>query len=595
MNSPILYSDLRNRLEDLQRKESTSVVNEVYKDIHDGHLYKDNKFFKEKRGTKLGIILFQDEFQATSPLGSTNKLYKYLSTYITLAEFSPHLRLDLNVIKQVSVLSAADVEEVGYKKCFEPIINDIKDLESKGLEIGNTKYQVGLLMVVGDNLGQHDIGGFLKSFGSNVSYTCRYCLIEGKNVASGKYDQIKGDARMWRTCKRYDETIQALKSKNDKTDSMYGIKYECAYNKLESFHCCSPALPPCVSHDLLQGVVQYDLKLIINYFIENKFFSLRELNKEIRNFSFLGNDALSKPNKITYKKLQQTKIGGQAAETWTLLRFLPILIGKFITDKKNAIWKLLISLRELVTICTKHSISKDQIAYLNECAKKYLCKRLELFPDVPLKPKHHYLCHYAQLFYYFGPLIKVSTFRFESKHQFAKQCFIKKQNYINPTKMVLIHSQLHDLYYSSGSKSLQNYSYENPINVDSPAADVNFTNASILNRFNDRKYLYTIKKLMYNKLEYKIGQLLILDEDEDTFGRIVQIIVENRPQTVPKFYFILKKIHFALDEDWGLSFEEENEDISSENQFCVIENKEIILDFPLEAYSYDGKLYYITK
>lgn len=48
--------------------------------------------------------------------------------------------------------------------------------------------------------------------------------------------------------------------------------------------------------------------------------------------------------------------------------------------------------------------------------EEYVEMRQQLFPHANLRPKHHYLLHYADLTLQFGPLIHTWTMRFESKH-----------------------------------------------------------------------------------------------------------------------------------------------------------------------------------
>lgn len=57
-----------------------------------------------------------------------------------------------------------------------------------------------------------------------------------------------------------------------------GVKSNSVLNNLEHFHVCNPGLPPCIGHDMFEGVVQYDLMLIINYFIKKRYFTFDTLN-----------------------------------------------------------------------------------------------------------------------------------------------------------------------------------------------------------------------------------------------------------------------------------------------------------------------------
>ena len=62
---------------------------------------------------------------------------------------------------------------------------------------------------------------------------------------------------------------------------------------LQNFHITS-GLPPDVSHDLLEGIVPYELALCIGYFISCGHFSLDFFNHRIRDFPFKGQDITNK-------------------------------------------------------------------------------------------------------------------------------------------------------------------------------------------------------------------------------------------------------------------------------------------------------------
>lgn len=59
-----------------------------------------------------------------------------------------------------------------------------------------------------------------------------------------------------------------------------------------------------------------------------------------------------------------------------------------------------------------------QIAYMRVLIEEYVEMKQEFFPCVNLRPKHHYLLHYADLSLQFGPLIQTWTMHFESKHSY---------------------------------------------------------------------------------------------------------------------------------------------------------------------------------
>ena len=65
----------------------------------------------------------------------------------------------------------------------------------------------------------------------------------------------------------------------------------------------------------------------------------------------------------------------------------------------------------------------------------------EAFPELRLRPKHHYVEHYPTLVKCFGPLVHVWTMRFEGKHHFFKSVVHDAQNFKNVLKTLAIRHQ----------------------------------------------------------------------------------------------------------------------------------------------------------
>lgn len=69
----------------------------------------------------------------------------------------------VNALQLVLLCKENDYKTFGQNKVFYPLIQDLKTLESKGIDIpslGNIKGSI--LFVLGDNLGSHNIGGSQK-------------------------------------------------------------------------------------------------------------------------------------------------------------------------------------------------------------------------------------------------------------------------------------------------------------------------------------------------------------------------------------------------------------------------------------------------
>lgn len=177
-----------------------------------------------------------------------------------------------------------------------------------------------------------------------------------------------------------------------------GIKADSIFNRLVYYHVCQPGLPPCLAHDLFEGVVDYDLSLCLHFLVTTrKWFSYTLLNSRIK--SFPGESA-NKPNVVQSKG---EKLGVQAAQNWWLLRFLLILFYDKSADAKDEVWQLLLLLREFAEFVCAPKIAESQVAYMKVILDEYLEQRFVLFPNKKFRLKHHYLLHYAD------PTLKHST------------------------------------------------------------------------------------------------------------------------------------------------------------------------------------------
>lgn len=63
----------------------------------------------------------------------------------------------------------------------------------------------------------------------------------------------------------------------------YGVNRDSILNQLTYFHVCDGSLLPDVMHDLLEGVLQYEVKLLLHYMIENCCLTLQEFNSRLEN------------------------------------------------------------------------------------------------------------------------------------------------------------------------------------------------------------------------------------------------------------------------------------------------------------------------
>lgn len=120
---------------------------------------------------------------------------------------------------------------------------------------------------------------------------------------------------------------------------------------------------------------------------------------------------------------------------------------------QDNVWQVILQLKDIVDLICAQQISKAQVAYLDALIQEYLETRKALFPGINLRPKHHYLRHYPGLILKFGPLIRLWTMRFESKHSYFKRCTRHLKNLKNLCLTLSERHQMFQAFLSAGSVS----------------------------------------------------------------------------------------------------------------------------------------------
>ena len=83
----------------------------------------------------------------------------------------------------------------------------------------------------------------------------------------------------------------------------YGVNRDSILNELTYFHVCDGSLLPDVMHDLLEGALQYEVKLLLNYMIESCSLTVHEFNSRLENVDLGYMEKRNKPTAISVKTM----------------------------------------------------------------------------------------------------------------------------------------------------------------------------------------------------------------------------------------------------------------------------------------------------
>ncbi|XP_044578609.1 uncharacterized protein LOC123261159 [Cotesia glomerata] len=245
----------------------------LYCNVIQGLKWREKKNFGEK--IVFPILFYQDDYETNNLLGSRKGLGKLGTVYIIYPCLPPSLRSKVENIFLLSLYKCEDLQYVTLKTMLSRAIIELKSLESTGITIrtssGQHKIYFSLAGVIGDNLAVYSMLGF--------------CLINRADINS-TFDE--SDCIL-----RTDENYKNDLLKNNPAET--GITRPSVLSDIKSSNTID-LLTVDVMHDILEGILEYDLGLILNYFIkEAKFFSLDNFNDRIESLYYGPDEIRNKP------------------------------------------------------------------------------------------------------------------------------------------------------------------------------------------------------------------------------------------------------------------------------------------------------------
>ena len=113
----------------------------------------------------------------------------------------------------------------------------------------------------------------------------------------------------------------------------YGVNHRSVLNNLDDFHVCDGQLPQDMMHVLLEGVIPYTIKAMLQSFVSEKhFFTIDDLNRKLSSFKFSRSESRNKPSQLSSNILHDDGNISQSGEM-TALIVLCICISYYLSVK----------------------------------------------------------------------------------------------------------------------------------------------------------------------------------------------------------------------------------------------------------------------
>lgn len=504
----------------------------TYDDFRDGSYFKAHPLFSKQK-IALQIQIYYDDFETANPLGSKRGIHKVGALYFVLRNLPPRFNSAVMNIHLVALFHSDDVKTYGFDSILKPLINDIKTLETEGLDLpfSTDKIYGTICQITGDNLGMHSILGFTESFSG--SHFCRLCLIN-KDDAQKVYTEDSPKMVM-REKHFYEMQCQELESNPSKL-SVFGLKRNSVLNSLQYFHVsCNFSLD--IMHDILEGVAQYEMKLLFEYLAEN-FISKLDLLSRIYAFDYGYLERKNRPTRINLES-SGNSIGLNSIQSLCLVRNIPLLFGDLVPEE-NEHWTLLLLLLQIINIVFSPSLTMGMTVHLKHLIMEHHSLFKRLYPHKNLIPKHHFMVHYPSCIRKIGPLIHQWSMRCEAKHKVFKNTI---KNFKNITKsLAKKHQLLIAGHWDTLPANKVEYGPLKSISLDKDDDDgddfADFHNV-------DPKDMFSANWVKISGTEYRTGLIVCSEFKEElpVFCKISKILVINSV-----IYFIADKLmvdHFS--------------------------------------------------
>ncbi|XP_065643995.1 uncharacterized protein LOC136071634 [Hydra vulgaris] len=270
--------------------------------------------------------IYCDDLGGTNPLGKARKKQKMFVFYFQILNIpSLYCGRTSSIFPLIFTHAKWVKDKYFYSILFSDFISSMSQLEN-----GNVIKVRGVSKIItvevvyfsGDSLSANTIGVFKEGFSEKTLRYCRSCNSTRQQMKNfSNYEECSihnAPEHMIRLTELNSGLSKADKSKWSK---YYGIVSKSILSNIPGFDVTKQLLFDPM-HDLLEGLIPLQFELFLSYAIQNKFFTLKEINDWLQGFSYAN--GIEKPNMIHTSMQIRGSFG--SGQTLTLSRIISFFI-----------------------------------------------------------------------------------------------------------------------------------------------------------------------------------------------------------------------------------------------------------------------------
>lgn len=408
-----------------------------YTSFNSGSCFKNNDLFRLYPDS-IQLLISADDFEPCNALQSKANRHKICGVYMTIQNLPAKYASKLNNIYLVCLCNSDDLKskQTDFNNIWQLIVNEISELETRGIVVNGRNLRGTLVHTAFDNLGANVGLGFAGSFSSHKF--CRHCT-SSKSQCQSCTTESECSVR---TIESYNKSLHIIDESEtvnlDDTEVLNTVKFYCVLSDLKYFHILENPTSD-IMHDINEGCIPEVLTHFFKFCFKEKFFTPDHLDNLIKCYDFGVLNNANIPSEVSFTK---RSLGQNASQSMCLFRNLPFILNKYRNHPKlKEAWKCVQScVLEICEIVTSYEITELKIQSLEKTVKIHL----DLFKRVfnsHLIPKQHFLLHYARTIRTVGPLRQFDMARFDAKHRIFKIFRNRTNNFKDLNKSLAIKHQ----------------------------------------------------------------------------------------------------------------------------------------------------------